>query len=108
VLATLTGAMWAKVMWHAWWNWDPRQMSIVIALAFYGAYLILRGGVEDAEAVVRRLCHHRARRRALPLLRDAAGGGVLAPPAAGRQRRRQGGDERPHAAGASRECYRLH
>ena len=55
VLATLTGAMWAKVMWHAWWNWDPRQMSIVIALAFYGAYLILRGGVEDPEARAR-LC----------------------------------------------------
>ena len=55
VLATVTGAMWAKVMWHAWWNWDPRQMSIVIALAFYGAYLILRGGVEDPEARAR-LC----------------------------------------------------
>ena len=55
VLATLTGAMWAKVMWHAWWNWDPRQMSIVIALAFYGAYLVLRGGVEDPEARAR-LC----------------------------------------------------
>jgi heme exporter protein C len=55
VLATVTGAMWAKVMWHAWWNWDPRQMSIVIALAFYGAYLVLRGGVEDPEARAR-LC----------------------------------------------------
>jgi heme exporter protein C len=55
VLATTTGAMWAKVMWHAWWNWDPRQMSIVIALAFYGAYLVLRGGVEDPEARAR-LC----------------------------------------------------
>jgi len=55
VLATLTGAMWAKVMWHAWWNWDPRQMSIVIALVFYGAYLVLRGGVEDPETRAR-LC----------------------------------------------------
>lgn len=55
VLATTTGAMWAKVMWHAWWNWDPRQMSIVIALVFYGAYLVLRGGVEDPETRAR-LC----------------------------------------------------
>lgn len=55
VLATATGAMWAKVMWHAWWNWDPRQMSIVIALVFYGAYLVLRGGVEDPETRAR-LC----------------------------------------------------
>jgi heme exporter protein C len=53
LLATLSGAMWAKVMWHAWWNWDPRQMSIVIALAFYGAYLVLRGGVEDPDTRAR-------------------------------------------------------
>jgi heme exporter protein C len=55
LLATTTGAMWAKVMWHAWWNWDPRQTSIVIALVFYGAYLVLRGGIEDPEARAR-LC----------------------------------------------------
>jgi heme exporter protein C len=55
VLATVTGAMWAKVMWHAWWNWDPRQMSIVIALAFYAAYLVLRGSIEDPDARAR-LC----------------------------------------------------
>jgi heme exporter protein C len=55
ILATVTGAMWAKVMWHAWWNWDPRQMSIVIALVFYGAYLVLRGGIEDPETRAR-LC----------------------------------------------------
>jgi heme exporter protein C len=53
LLATLTGAMWAKVMWHEWWNWDPRQMSIVIALAFYGAYLVLRSSVEDPDARAR-------------------------------------------------------
>jgi heme exporter protein C len=49
ILATVTGSMWAKVMWHAWWNGDPRQTSIVVALVFYGAYLVLRGAVEDPE-----------------------------------------------------------
>ena len=48
VLATVTGAFWAKVMWGAYWNWDPRQTSIVIALLFYAAYLALRGAVADA------------------------------------------------------------
>ena len=48
VLATVTGALWAKVMWGAYWNWDPRQTSIVIALLFYAAYLALRGAVADA------------------------------------------------------------
>ncbi|HXU84102.1 MAG TPA: cytochrome c biogenesis protein CcsA, partial [Polyangia bacterium] len=24
VLATVTGALWAKIEWGAYWNWDPR------------------------------------------------------------------------------------
>jgi heme exporter protein C len=49
VLATVTGALWARVMWGAYWNWDPRQTSIVMALIFNGAYLALRDSIEDAE-----------------------------------------------------------
>lgn len=47
-LATLTGAMWAKAMWGAYWNWDPRQTSVLIALLFYAAYMALRGAIVDA------------------------------------------------------------
>jgi heme exporter protein C len=49
VLATVTGALWARVMWGAYWNWDPRQTSIVVALLFYGAYLALRSSLEDGD-----------------------------------------------------------
>jgi heme exporter protein C len=49
ILATVTGAMWARVMWGAYWNWDPRQGSIVLVLIFYGAYLALRDAIEDPE-----------------------------------------------------------
>jgi heme exporter protein C len=49
VLATVTGALWARIMWGAYWNWDPRQTSIILVLIFYGAYLALRGAVEDDE-----------------------------------------------------------
>jgi heme exporter protein C len=49
VLATVTGAIWARIEWGAYWNWDPRQTSILISLLFYGAYLALRGAVEDPE-----------------------------------------------------------
>ena len=49
VLATVTGALWAKVMWGAYWNWDPRQTSIVLAMLFYAAYLALRAAVEEPE-----------------------------------------------------------
>lgn len=53
ILATVTGALWAKVMWGAYWNWDPRQTSILIALLFYGAYLALRTAMEDQETRAR-------------------------------------------------------
>jgi heme exporter protein C len=53
VLATATGAIWARVMWGAYWNWDPRQTSILIALLFYAAYLALRGAVADASTRAR-------------------------------------------------------
>lgn len=49
VLATTTGAIWARIEWGAWWNWDPRQTSILASLLFYAAYLALRQSVDDAE-----------------------------------------------------------
>lgn len=53
VLATVTGSMWAKTMWGAFWNWDPRQTTIVMTLVFYAAYLALRGAVQDPEREAR-------------------------------------------------------
>jgi heme exporter protein C len=53
VLATVTGAVWARVQWGAYWNWDPRQTSIALAILFYGAYLTLRGALEDPEVRAR-------------------------------------------------------
>lgn len=49
ILATVTGAVWARLEWGAWWNWDPRQTSIVFCLLFYGAYLALRQTVDEPE-----------------------------------------------------------
>lgn len=53
LLATVTGAIWARIMWGTYWNWDPRQASIVIVLVFYAAYLVLRGAIEDADTRAR-------------------------------------------------------
>jgi len=47
LLATLSGSIWSRLEWGAFWNWDPRQTSIVLALVFYAAYLALRSAVED-------------------------------------------------------------
>jgi len=49
ILATVTGALWAKFNWGSYWNWDPRQTSIFILLLIYGAYFALRSAVESDE-----------------------------------------------------------
>jgi heme exporter protein C len=47
VTATVSGSMWAKAMWGAYWNWDPRETSIFFLMLIYGAYLALRASLED-------------------------------------------------------------
>jgi heme exporter protein C len=47
VLATVSGAIFAKGMWGHYWNWDPRQTSIFFLLLIYAAYLTLRAAVDD-------------------------------------------------------------
>ncbi|RCK77294.1 MAG: Cytochrome c-type biogenesis protein CcmC, putative heme lyase for CcmE [Ignavibacteriae bacterium] len=49
ILATITGAIWAKFSWGTYWNWDPRQTSIFILLLIYGAYFALRSSIENEE-----------------------------------------------------------
>lgn len=49
ILATVTGSMFAKVIWGSYWNWEPRETSILILLLIYGAYFALRSAIEDVE-----------------------------------------------------------
>ena len=49
LLATITGAIWARFSWGTFWNWDPRQTSIFVLLLIYGAYFALRSAVEIEE-----------------------------------------------------------
>lgn len=49
ILATVTGAIWAKFSWGAFWNWDPRQTSIFVLLLIYGAYFALRSSLDVEE-----------------------------------------------------------
>jgi heme exporter protein C len=49
ILATATGSIFAKATWGSFWNWDPRETSIVILLMIYGAYFALRSAVPDPE-----------------------------------------------------------
>ena len=49
IVATVSGSMWAKAVWHSYWNWDPRETSIFFLLLIYGAYLALRSSIENDE-----------------------------------------------------------
>lgn len=49
ILATTTGAVWAKFNWGTFWNWDPRQTSIFIVLVIYGAYFALRSALDGED-----------------------------------------------------------
>jgi len=49
ILATITGSIWAKKIWHSYWNWDPRETSIFILLLIYAAYFALRSAVDVDE-----------------------------------------------------------
>ncbi len=54
VLATVTGSLWAKFNWGSFWNWDPRETSIVVLLLVYGAYFALRSAIafEEKRAIL--------------------------------------------------------
>lgn len=49
ILATLSGSIWARFAWGAFWNWDPRQTSIFLQLLIYLAYFSLRGSISETE-----------------------------------------------------------
>ena len=49
ILATVTGSVWAKFTWGAFWHWDPRETSIFILLLIYGSLFALRSAVENEE-----------------------------------------------------------
>ncbi len=49
-IATIVGGMlWAKPTWGAYWVWDARLTTTALSLVVYGAYLLLRGLIDEPE-----------------------------------------------------------
>jgi len=47
VLALLTGSIWGRPMWGAWWAWDPRLTTELILLFLYLGFMALRASFDD-------------------------------------------------------------
>ena len=53
IVTLVSGSVWAKLSWGSFWNWDPRQTSIVILLLVYVAYISLRSSLADNPSIGR-------------------------------------------------------
>jgi heme exporter protein C len=53
VLGLITGAVWAKHTWGAYWSWDVKQNMAAVAMLVYCAYFVLRGSFDDMEKSAR-------------------------------------------------------
>lgn len=49
IAGMLTGMLWAKYTWGAYWSSDPMQNGSLITLLLYFAYAILRNSINDME-----------------------------------------------------------
>ena len=56
LLGLSTGILWSRVAWYstlpdndfdAWWSWDPKQTSVLVAIIIFAAYLVLRNSVDE-------------------------------------------------------------
>jgi len=46
-LALVTGALWGRPTWGAWWVWDARLTSELILLFLYLGFISLHGAIDD-------------------------------------------------------------
>jgi len=55
VMAVITGSIWAKPTWNAWWPWqqEPRLILVTVLLLIYLAYFMLRAFLADDEQKAR-------------------------------------------------------
>lgn len=47
LLALITGSLWGKPMWGAWWVWDARLTSMFVLLLLYLGYMAVWQAIED-------------------------------------------------------------
>ena len=53
VITLLTGSIWGKPMWGAWWDWDPRLTTELILLFLYLGVIGLYQAIDDRRSAAR-------------------------------------------------------
>jgi heme exporter protein C len=53
LVALVTGSLWGKPMWGAWWVWDARLTSELILLFLYLGYIALVSAIDDKRTAAR-------------------------------------------------------
>jgi heme exporter protein C len=48
-LCLVTGSIWGRPTWGAWWAWDARLTSVLILFLLYCGYIVLRQSFDDHE-----------------------------------------------------------
>ncbi len=52
-LVLITGSIWAKPIWGAWWTWDARLTTSLVLWLIYVAYLLVRSYIAEEEKAAR-------------------------------------------------------
>ena len=47
LLALVTGSLWGRPMWGAWWVWDARLTSVLVLFLLFIGYMALRSAIDD-------------------------------------------------------------
>ncbi|HEX7240741.1 MAG TPA: cytochrome c biogenesis protein CcsA [Longimicrobiaceae bacterium] len=48
-IVLLTGPLWGRIAWGAWWVWEPRLTLTLLLWLMYVGYFVLRGATENPE-----------------------------------------------------------
>jgi heme exporter protein C len=53
LLALVTGSLWGRPMWGAWWVWDARLTSVLVLFLLFVGYIALRSAIDDETKAAR-------------------------------------------------------
>ena len=51
--ALVTGSLWGKPMWGAWWVWGARLASVLVLFLLFLGYMALRASIDDEAKAAR-------------------------------------------------------